>query len=190
MGTIQKDPSSDVYNTMTATGGSTAAEVLTSLDRNPDTPDVTTFVSPTVSAQEVIVHTDNFIKSSVSSVNEVTVNVYIDRPANSTIEIRLLLGAVQKATTTDATGGSPGSAGWITATWVSGDLSVADLSDLRIQVIATYSGTAPKIYAAHLTIDTTETALTFTAPSNTHVAATPSAWRPRLSPGYFWVRGT
>lgn len=183
------DPWRDVYNTFSALGDlSVAYPRVKRRERFPDTPDTTTYLTPSVTATEqAILDVQTFVKPPIANVEAVDLLLYMSNDEDLTTEIQLYGNYVA---TTRYNDGAGFSAQWKVLRWSSGNIDQDEINNLRIRL--KYAQGTPiagssRIYAAYLALYTTNAAITFDRPKDSYTLVPLKAWKPRIRPGAFWI---
>jgi hypothetical protein len=198
MGSFFMDPDGKIYSdaAIDLVNGSSAQDILARSTRHPDIPDTTSYVGSTDASgnASLVLSIEPYLKSPISTVVDISLYVYFDSGdvVNDSITTYLMESGYAHAFNQQisplSASGIP--ANWYIATWTSGDVSQQILHDLRAEIKINRAGSSvtPKVYAAYIKVNTTETTLTFTAPdADSFTPASPRSWSPRIRPGAFWL---
>jgi len=199
------DPDQTIANNFSLVGSSSLDLCVGKTTRDPAIPSLTTRVeSVALGSFSGVVGLETFAKLSPITVVDVTAHMYFTPPSNGSITLTIMVDGVDKASAVSSSiadgwgdfnwgdgvawGVPPaGTTGWLTANWVSGDITQDQINKLQLKVDATTSSGTAVIYQLYADVQANIVAMTFNPAVNSYTPATPKAWRPRIKPGAFWV---
>jgi len=186
MGSYFLDPNGDAFSDLVIVGSAlTVNDTLDRPQRDPTAPDVVSYVEmPVAATASAVLDMEGFFIPPGTTITSIEGHFYRTIVTGSTIEMKILIGATVEANLVDSTVSGPA---WSSFTWTSGDLTQQNIHDLRIEFQFTKSAGNPFLFSAYLLVNTAEATQVFTPLVDTYTPQTHKRWRPKITPGAFWI---